>query len=239
MCKLKITLFHQIRGKLRDKYWCYSKLVDGDNFLHRPLENLECLSFSATGMSFSFRKGEVTRIWISPSPLSLDLDSHYVRRGRAIRGLQIQQFSPSGNHRVSILSHNAVRVIRPTGLPALVITSALAGISQLHLAVWAETRKPLCLPTSPSPLTFKNTTLALLSSTGVRKGDSFLITFLFLVFFCPDVFHLGLIAVFKIIKCQALRGSQSLPFCFISEETEAEDLVWASENYLSSSSQIE
>ena len=53
------------------------------------------------------------------------------------------------------------------------------------------------------------------------------------------MFHLGLIAVFKIIKCQALRDSQSLPLCFISEETEAEDLVWASESYLSSSSQVE
>ena len=52
------------------------------------------------------------------------------------------------------------------------------------------------------------------------------------------MFYLGLIAVFKIIKCQALRDSQSLPLSFISEETEAEE-VWARESYLSSSSQVE
>jgi len=185
MYKLKITLFHQIRGKLRDKYWCYSKLVDEDNFLHRPLENLECLSFSATGMSFSFRKGEVTRIWISPSPLSLDLDSHYVRRGRAIGGLQIQQFSPSGNTECPSSLIMQSGSFSQRGFQHLSSPLPLLGSPSFILLSGTETRKPLCLPTSPSPLTFKNTTLALLYSTGVRKGDSFLITFFISSIFLP------------------------------------------------------
>ena len=141
------------------------------------------------------------------------------------------------NHRGSILAQSGS--FSQWGFQHLSSPLPLLGSPSFILLSGTETRKPLCLPTSPSPLTFKNTTLALLSSTGVRKGDSSLITFLFLVFSCPDVFYLGLIAVFKIIKCQALRDSQSLPLCFVSEETEAEDLVWASESYLSSSSQVE
>lgn len=60
----------------------------------------------------------------------------------------------------------------------------------------------------------------------MTKGDSILITFLFLIsLFFPDVFYLRPIPAFRIIKCQALRNNLFLPLCFMSEETEAGRLV--------------
>ena len=85
----------------------------------RPFENLGCLSFSATGLNFHLVKGRFPGpeyplhfsfprfLW----PLCKKRHSYQMFKQSAVFTLC--------SHRMSILSHNVVRVLLPTGLQLL------------------------------------------------------------------------------------------------------------------------
>lgn len=99
------------------------------------------------------------------------------------------------SRRVFTLSYNAVRVVLPSGLQALVVTPVFAETFQLHPPLWVRNWKTLYSPAYLSLLTFRNTTLTPFSWKGIRKGDCTLVTFLSLISSSfPDVFYLRLIS---------------------------------------------
>ena len=140
------------------------------------LENLGCWSFSATGMNFLLVKGRslgheypshipAARF---PWPLRKKKHNYQIFKESAVFALC--------SHRMSILSHNVVRVILPTGLYKHCFTPSLVETSLLHPPPWDRNWRNSLLTNLSSPLTFRNTALVLLFWKGVRKGDSTLIT---------------------------------------------------------------